>query len=113
MSEASSSPPEDANKVEGEIYVLGLYIAGPSALSRRAIVNTRRICEEHLKGRYRLDVVDLCQNPAAAREQQLVAAPTLVKQSPLPMRKFVGDMSRTEVILQGLGLPGEDDIGVY
>lgn len=87
-----------------DIYVLRLFIAGPSPLSRRAIVNTRRICETHLPGRYTLEILDLCQNPELAGPHQIIGAPTLVKESPPPVRRFVGDMSRTVVILHGLGL---------
>ena len=85
-------------------YVLRLYIAGPTGLSNRAIVNTRKICEEHLKNRYDLEVVDICKHPAAARNEQIIAAPTLVRKMPLPVRRFVGDMSNTPKMLAGLGL---------
>lgn len=100
--------PIPESKVGEEIYMLSLYIAGPSVLSRKAIVNTRRICEKYLPGRYRLEVVDLCQFPEAAAAEQIVAAPTLVKKSPAPLRRFVGDMSRSAVIIQGLGLFDDD-----
>jgi len=94
-----------------ETYILRLFIAGPSPLSRRAIVNTRRICEEHLAGRYELEILDLCQHPELAGPHQIIGAPTLVKELPLPSRRFVGDMSRTEVILRGLDVAaaGEPD----
>jgi len=85
-------------------YVLRLYIAGPTPLSTRAIVNTRRICEEHLKDRYDLEVVDICLNPLMATSEQIIAAPTLIKKHPLPSRRFVGDMSKTTQILAGLDL---------
>ena len=87
-------------------YVFRLYVTGPTVQSNRAIVNTRRICEEHLKDRYELEVVDICQHPELARSEQIIAAPTLVKQQPLPVRRFVGDMSRTERLLAALDLPG-------
>jgi circadian clock protein KaiB len=89
-------------------YVLRLYVAGPTVQSTRAIVNTRKICEEHLQGRYDLEVVDICKHPIMARSEQIIAAPTLVRKQPLPVRRFVGDMSRTEKMLAGLGisLPG-------
>lgn len=85
-------------------YVLRLYIAGPTPKSNRAIVNIRRICEEHLEGRFDLEVIDICQNPALARGEQIVAAPTLIKKLPLPLRRFIGDLSETERILVGLDL---------
>lgn len=103
MAEFPSPSADHAENGECDAFVLSLFIAGPSALSRRAIVNTRRICETHLVGKYELEIVDLCQNPEAAGREQIVAAPTLVKRSPLPVRKFVGDMSRTDVILHGIG----------
>lgn len=105
-----SSSPEDISDPKVEMYVFHLYIAGPSPLSRRAIVNTRRICEQHLTGRYQLEVLDLCQHPELAGSEQIIAAPTLMKKAPLPVRRFVGDMSRTEIILRGLDLPATDEI---
>lgn len=92
----------------GACYILRLYVAGPTAQSTRAIVNTRKICEEYFKGRYDLEVVDICKHPGLARSEQIVAAPTLVRQQPLPVRRFVGDMSKTERILAGLGLASPD-----
>ncbi|WP_243374705.1 circadian clock KaiB family protein [Geotalea sp. SG265] len=83
-------------------YLLRLYVAGTTPNSRRAIENVRKICEEHLKGRYELEIVDIYQQPIFAREGQIVAAPTLVKELPPPLRKFIGDMSQTERILLGL-----------
>jgi circadian clock protein KaiB len=85
-------------------YVLRLYVTGSSAHSSRAIVNIRNICEEHLQGRYDLEIVDISQNPALAQGAQLIAAPTLIKKLPLPLRRFIGDMSHTERILVGLEL---------
>jgi len=85
-------------------YVLRLYIVGTTPISMRAITNIRMICEEHLPGRYELEVVDLSQRPALAEGEQIIAAPTLVKQSPLPLRRFIGDLSQTERILHGLNL---------
>ena len=85
-------------------YVLRLYVTGTTARSARAISNVRKICDEHLGGRYRLEVIDLYQQPELARAQQIVAAPTLIKQLPLPVRRVLGDMSRTEHVLVVLGL---------
>jgi circadian clock protein KaiB len=85
-------------------YVLLLYIAGLTPRSTRAISNIRKICEEYLHGRYDLEVVDLAQHPALAAGAQIIAAPSLIKKSPLPLRRFVGDMSQTERILLGLDL---------
>jgi circadian clock protein KaiB len=85
-------------------YVLRLYITGATPQSTRAILNIRKICEEHLEGRYELEVVDISQHPRRAIGEQIIAAPTLIKKLPLPLRRFIGDMSRTERILLGLDL---------
>jgi circadian clock protein KaiB len=112
MSEApqSRSPLEEmeaAASLESRApYILRLYLAGPTPQATRAVVNIRKICEEHLKGRYELEVIDLLQNPGLARIDQVIAAPTLAKVSPLPVRRFIGDLSETDRILKGLGLPG-------
>jgi len=85
-------------------YVLRLYVTGTTPQSLRAIANIKKICELHLKGRYELDVVDLYQQPQLARGEQIIAAPTLVKKSPLPQRRIVGDMSKSDRVLAGLDL---------
>jgi circadian clock protein KaiB len=87
------------------LYVLRLFIAGSTQRSARATSNIRKICEAHLAGRYDLEVVDISQDPSLAVREQIIAAPTLIKKSPLPHRRFVGDMSQTERILLGLDLP--------
>jgi len=85
-------------------YVLRLYVTGTTRHSARAIVNIRKICEEHLQGRYELEIVDISQHPTLVEGEQIIAAPTLVKKLPLPLRRFIGDMSQTERILLGLDL---------
>ena len=85
-------------------YVLRLYVSGMTPNSIRAIENIRTICAEHLEGRYQLEIIDIYQQPIFAKEGQIVAAPTLVKELPLPLRKFIGNMSQTEKILLGLDL---------
>jgi circadian clock protein KaiB len=85
-------------------YVLRLYVAGTTSQSMRAISNIRKICEEHLEGRYELEVVDIAQHPTLAIGEQIIAAPTLIKKLPLPLRRFIGDMSQTARILLGLDL---------
>ena len=87
-----------------ERYVLRLYIAGMTPRSTLAIQNIRKICEEHLEGRYDLQVIDIYQQPVLAEGEQIIAAPTLVKKLPLPLRRFIGDMSQTERILVGMDL---------
>ncbi len=86
------------------VYVLRLYVAGKTPRSARAILNIRRICDEHLAGRYELEVVDIYQQPTLAAGEQIIAAPTLVRKRPLPLRRFIGDLSATERILVGLDL---------
>lgn len=85
-------------------YVLRLYVTGTTPQSLRAIANIKKICELHLKGRYELDVVDLYQQPQLAQGEQIIAAPTLVKKSPLPQRRIIGDMSSSKRVLAGLDL---------
>ncbi len=89
---------------ENEKYVLRLYVTGMTPKSTSAIQNIRKICEENLKGRYELEVIDIYQQPVLARDEQIIAAPTLVKKLPLPLRKLIGDMSNMERILLGLDL---------
>ncbi|HET9598548.1 MAG TPA: circadian clock KaiB family protein [Anaeromyxobacteraceae bacterium] len=85
-------------------WQLRLYVAGQTARSARALVNLRRICDEHLAGRYRLDVVDVLRDPQAARTDQIVALPTVVRTLPMPVRKIIGDLSNDERVLVGLDL---------
>lgn len=87
-----------------EKYYLRLFVTGVTPRSTRAIANIREICEKYLKGRYRLEVVDIYQQPELAREEQIVAAPTLIKKFPLPLRRFIGDLSNEERILSGLNV---------
>jgi circadian clock protein KaiB len=85
-------------------YILRLYVTGATPRSARAIANIRKICEEHLEGHYDLEVVDITEHPMLAEGEQIIAAPTLIKKLPLPLRRFIGDMSQTERILLGLDL---------
>ena len=85
-------------------YVLRLYLAGTTTQSLRAIINVKKFCEEYLKGRYELEVIDLYQQPQLAQGEQIIAAPTLIKKLPLPLRRIIGDMSKTERLLVGLDL---------
>ena len=84
--------------------MLRLYVSGSTPRSARAVRNMRRICDEHLAGRYELEVVDIYERPEAAREVQVVAAPTLVRLLPEPLRRVIGDLSDLEKVLQGLDL---------
>jgi circadian clock protein KaiB len=83
-------------------YLLRLYVSGMTPNSLKAIENVQKICAEHLEGRYQLEIIDIYQQPIFAKEGQIVAAPTLIKELPPPLRKFIGDMSQTERILMGL-----------
>ena len=89
-------------------YILRLYVTGSSANSLKAVSNLKKICEEHLPD-YDLEVIDINKNPEAAREEQIIAAPTLVKKLPKPLRKFVGDLSNTQKILVGLDIYKRQD----
>lgn len=87
-----------------ERYVLRLYVTGTTPRSREAILNVKKVCEENLQGRYDLEVIDIYQKPALARDEQIIAAPTLVKQLPAPLRRLIGDLSNRERVLLGLDL---------
>jgi len=101
---AQAALEQAAANQSSERYVLRLYIAGLTPRSTLAIKNIRQICEEHLHDRYDLEVVDLYQQPVLAEGEQIIAAPTLIKQLPLPLRRFIGDMSNTDRILVGMDL---------
>jgi circadian clock protein KaiB len=88
---------------EGE-FVLRLYVAGQTPRSLRAVANMQRVCADQLKGRYRLEVIDLYQQPQLAEGEQIVAVPALIKRLPAPPRIVIGDMSDTERVLVGLDL---------
>src|SRR5688572_13838264 len=87
-----------------EHYVLRLYVTGSTQRSSKAIQNIRALCEQHLQGRYELEVIDIYQQPVLARGEQIIAAPTLIKKLPAPLRKVVGDLSDMERVLMGLDL---------
>lgn len=87
-----------------EEYTLKLYVSGNTPQSSRAINNIKKICEENLKGHYNLEVIDLYQNPGLAHDAQVIAAPTLVKKLPLPLRRIIGDMSNFDRVLVGLDI---------
>jgi circadian clock protein KaiB len=87
-----------------DFYELRLYVAGQTSRSLSALANLKRICEEHLSGRYRIEVIDLLEHPQLARGDQILALPTVVRKLPEPIRKLVGDLSDTERALVGLDL---------
>lgn len=85
-------------------YVLRLYVSGSTLKSAMAVENIKRICDQHLKDRYDLEVIDIYQQPDLARAEQIVAVPTLIKQHPPPQRRLIGDLSDLKKTLVGLGL---------
>ena len=95
----------------GEQYILRLYVTGMTSRSSRAVGNLRAICDEYLEGRYELEVIDIYQQPVLTKGEQIVAAPTLIKKLPLPMRRIIGDMSNRERVLLGLDLIRGSDGG--
>jgi circadian clock protein KaiB len=103
--EIASSP---APETDSAHYRLRLFVTGATPRSSRAIQNIRAICEDHLQGRYDLQVVDIYQHPEHVKAEQIVVTPTLVKQTPLPVRKLIGDLSDTARVLLGLDIqPGQ------
>ncbi len=88
----------------GPRWTLRLYVAGPTPKCVKAFENLKKICEEHLAGEYRIEVVDLLENPQLAQGDQIVAVPTLVRRLPPPIKKIIGDLSNTERVLVGLDL---------
>jgi circadian clock protein KaiB len=97
LEHAAKTPP-------AERYLLRLYVTGMTNRSERAVRNLQEICDEYLKGRYDLEVIDIYQQPVLAKGEQIIAAPTLIKKLPLPMRRIIGDMSNRERVLLGLDL---------
>ena len=97
---------ENASKPnsDSETWELRLYIAGETAKSQAAVENLRKLCDEHLPGRYRIELIDLLKQPQLAKGDQIVAIPTLVRKLPNPVRKIIGDLSNTERALVGLQL---------
>ena len=93
---------EKPSPPDSDFYDLRLYVAGQTPKSVAAIANLKRFCEEHLEGKYRIEVVDLVQDPKLARSDQILAIPTLVRRLPEPIRKIIGDLSNSERVLVGL-----------
>jgi circadian clock protein KaiB len=85
-------------------YNLRLYVAGQTPKSMAAIANLKKICEQHLAGRYEIEVVDLIKDPALARRHQIVAIPTLIRELPEPLKRIIGDLSNVEKVLVGLDI---------
>lgn len=95
---------ENNDQLETEIWILRLYVAGQTPKSITAFANLKKICEEYLHGQYQIEVVDLLENPKLARQDQILAVPTLVRRLPQPIKKIIGDLSKTEKVLLGLNI---------
>ncbi|MGB8427508.1 MAG: circadian clock KaiB family protein [Desulfobacterales bacterium] len=92
------------NEVDSDNYVLRLFVSGMTPNSLKAIENIKNVCQKNLKGRYTLEIIDIYQQPELAKSEQIIAAPTLLRKLPVPLRKFIGDLSDSERILIGLNL---------
>ncbi len=104
MSDERSATGTGKNGTAGAEWQLRLYVAGETPRSATALRNLRRICEEHLAGRYHIEIVDLTTDPGAASANEIIAVPTLVRKLPEPIRKIIGDLSNEEKVLVGLNL---------
>ena len=104
MKAKTESKNRKEKKAPGEIWELRLYVAGQTPKSLAAFANLKKICEEHLKGKYHIEVVDLLKNPQLAGGDQILAIPTLVRKLPPPIKKIIGDLSNTLSVLVGLDL---------
>ncbi|MGE5295611.1 MAG: circadian clock protein KaiB [Solirubrobacterales bacterium] len=100
---------EAGRKSKSQKYTLRLYVAGVTPRSQEAIRTVRAMCEEHLAGRYALEVIDIYQQPQLARDEQIIAAPTLIKKLPPPLRKIIGSMASKEKVLIGLDLRPQEE----
>lgn len=98
---------EDAGLQPGEFWTLKLYVAGQSPRSLAAFANLKKICTEHVPGKYSIEVIDLLDHPQLAAGDQIIAIPTLIRKLPTPMRKIIGDLSNTDRVLVGLDLRRE------
>lgn len=98
---------EETNHLDADHFTLTLYVAGQTPKSLAAFSNLKSLCEQYLKGRYSLEVIDLLKHPELAREHQILALPTLVRKLPVPMRKLIGDLSNTEKTLVAMEIRAE------
>ena len=96
--------PKKVKKIKTEVWDLRLYVAGQTSKSIAAFANLKNICEQHLKGKYRIEIIDLLKNPRLAQGDQILAIPTLVRKLPQPLKKIIGDLSNTERVLVGLDI---------
>lgn len=101
---SKKKPANESKKKEEDLFMLKLYVAGQTPRSIAAFANLKKICEEHVPGKYKIEIVDLLKNPKLAQGDQILAIPTLVKKLPKPVRKIIGDLSNAERVLVGLDL---------
>jgi circadian clock protein KaiB len=104
MNKISTKKPRPAKNARSDFWELRLYIAGPSPNSMAAIANLKKICEDQLKGKYRIQVIDLLEKPQLAKGDQIIAIPTLVRRLPPPVKKIIGNLSKAESALVGLDI---------
>jgi circadian clock protein KaiB len=109
MMDIREAPADAATPQDGDTWELRLYVAGQTTKSVTALANLKRYCEQHLVGRYTLEVIDLLQNPQLAEGDQILAIPTLVRKVPEPIRKIIGDLSNEEKVLVGLDIRSRSD----
>jgi len=109
MMDIREAPADAATPQDGDTWELRLYVAGHTTKSVTALANLKRYCEQHLVGRYTLEVIDLLQNPQLAEGDQILAIPTLVRKVPEPIRKIIGDLSNEEKVLVGLDIRSRSD----
>jgi circadian clock protein KaiB len=102
--DSSNDFEKEIKKNKNTEYILRLYVTGATPQSIKAITNIKKICEEYLKNRYTLEIIDIYQQPLLAEGDQIVAAPTLIKRLPSPLKKLIGDMSNTDRVLLGLDI---------
>jgi circadian clock protein KaiB len=102
-------PVQTDDMLDQDFYILRLYVAGQTSRSLAAFANLKKICEEHLGGRYKIEIIDLLENPQLAKGDQILAVPTLVRKLPPPIKKIIGDLSNTERVLVGLDLRPRGD----
>jgi circadian clock protein KaiB len=95
----------------GQRFVLRLFVTGNTVRSSQAVANVRALCEEYLPGRYNLEVIDIYQQPKEAAKDQIIAAPTLIKELPAPVKRLIGDLSNRDKVLVGLNLAGANEGG--
>ena len=105
----SASPRKKAAKATSPRYILRLYITGQTPRSLQSVENLRALCDKYLPGQFDLEIIDIYQQPAMAKEGQIIAAPTLIKSMPLPLRRLVGDFSDKERVILGLDLRAEEE----